>query len=251
MRFWLQAVSSPAPVEHLEAVLEADAEYREIAAGWSELADEDRSRTAAQLDELFRREAYRTRPFCVRCGQCCTNAGPTLYPGDERLVQAGELPLHRLITHRRGERVYSHAEGRAVVLEHECVQVAASPSGTCSLCDGETRTCTAYGSRPRQCSEQRCWAADAGRALARQRGLGRLDLLPVSSPWIPILEEHDRTCPPDRLRELERAERDGDEAARPAIEAMVADDERLRRRLLDEGASEAELPFLLGLPLRR
>jgi Fe-S-cluster containining protein len=249
IRFWLQAVGSSAPIEHVETYLERELDYAEIADRWGDLGTAGRESAAARLDELFRNAAYATRPYCLRCGQCCANAGPTLYQGDEATARDGTLPWSQLITHRVGERVYSHAKQRTVVLEQECVTVVASAAGGCPLYDRQAKTCRIYRHRPRQCLEQRCWAADDGERLASSAGLRRTDLLPDSSPARPIIEEHERACPPKRLRRLIAAHREGDADAMVAVRAMIAEDERLRQQLLGTGASAEELPFLLGRPL--
>ena len=249
IRFGLQAVGSSAPVEHVQTHLEREPAYAEIANRWGTLDAAKRDSAAARLDELFRNAAYATRPYCLQCGQCCANAGPTLYQGDENLVREGTLPRDSLITHRAGERVYSHAKQHAVVLEQECVSVVASSAGGCALYDRKAKACSIYQGRPRQCVEQRCWAPDGGERLASSAGLRRKDLLPDSSLALPIIEEHERACPPERLWHLIEAHREGDVDAMVAIRSMVAEDERLRQQMLDTGAAANELSFLLGRSL--
>lgn len=249
IRFWLEAVHSRAAVADVEAALERMPAYQQLADDWDGFGPPEKESAAQQLDALFRQAAYATRPYCVRCGTCCHNAGPTLHGGDEALVHTGRLRREQLVTFRVGEEVFSHVEGRRVVLQHECVMVRAAPRRGCALFDPTANSCAVYEHRPRQCRVQRCWDPAEAEELARGAGLSRLDL--VSAPVERrLIEQHERACAVSRLRELSRERRNGAAEAAAAMDSMIAQDTHFRRRLVETVAvAPAALRFLLGRPV--
>jgi Fe-S-cluster containining protein len=245
---WLRAVGSRASVAQAEIWLGQQAAYVAIAQDWDRWGEARREQAAKELVGQFRAAAYATRPFCLSCGSCCRNSGPTLYPGDEVLFHAGDISFAHLRTLRAGEEVFSHWENRRTVLEHETVTIAPALPGNCPLLDGAK--CSVYDRRPAQCKAQKCWDTSDSDKMMRWPGLTRLDLVAEDDPLRGIITEHDEACSPARLRELAQGVRDGDEEASQAIVKMAREDGRLRRRVLDEKLAEAEaIPFLLGRPL--
>ena len=245
---WLRNVGSRASVAQAEIWLGQQAAYVAIAQDWDGWDKPRREQAARELAGLFRAAAYATRPFCLECGACCANSGPTLYPGDEALFAAGDITYAHLRTLRAGEEVFSHWENRRTVLEHETVTVAPALPGNCPLLDG--KKCSVYDRRPAQCRAQKCWDTRDTDKMMAWPGLARLDLIGEGDPVREIVEQHDRDCSPIRLRELSDGARSGDEEASRAIVAMVETDGQLRRQILERDlAPEGALPFLLGRPL--
>jgi len=246
---WLDEVGSRAQVEQVEPRLAEDQDYQRLAKGWNALAPGEEAAAGLELEEIFRRIAYSTRPYCQRCGGCCEGAGPTLYPGDERLVQEGIVARSQLVTLRVGETVFSRWHGRPLALEQECVRIGAAGSQGCSLFDPVGKSCAIYDDRPSQCRTQRCWDTSAADQLIATPGLTRWQLLDETSGARPLMAVHDRTCSVTRLRELLPAARAGDDDAQAALDQLVADDRQIRKQLIDDGhATEDELAFLLGSP---
>jgi len=247
--YWLRAVGSRASVAQAEIWLGEQPSYIDIARRWDGLDDGQREEAAKQLAALFRAAAYATRPFCIRCGNCCRNAAPTLYPGDEGLLQSGKVTHAHLRTLRAGEEVFDHWQNRNAVLDREIVMISPTLDGRCPLYDAGQRACTAHELRPAQCRAQKCWdTADADK-LRGWSGLKRVDLLDEEDPLRDSITEHDRVCAPARLRELAERLKEGDEAAAQPIVDMVAEDERIRRQITVGLAPADALPFLLGRPL--
>jgi len=246
---WLEAVGSRARVEQVEPRLEAEPDYQALAARWNELGEAEQEAAGVELEAIFRRVAYSTRPYCQRCGVCCGGAGPTLYPGDERLVREGRLKLSQLVTLRAGEMVFSRYHGRPIVLDQENVHIATADRQGCSLFDTEHQACTIYDSRPSQCRSQKCWDTTASDELAATPALTRWQLLDEAAAGRAEAEHHDRRVPVARLRELYGKARAGDDDAQAELDELLADDRRLRDQLVAAGTvSAAELPFLLGTP---
>ncbi len=250
MALWLRTVGSSASVARAEIALGEVPEYLALARTWDRMTPARRRRRLDDLEAMFRAAAYATRPFCIRCGACCTNAGPTLYPGDEGVLHQGIVRVENLVTTRVGEMVFSHWKGRAVAAERERVAVAADAEGGCPFWRRHERRCAIYDLRPAQCRAQKCWDTGDADRLMRWPGLTRRDLLEEADPLREVLDDHDRGCAPADLRErLERAAR-GDEEARAEAVALITADRAIRRDLVrgDRAPMEA-LPFLLGRPL--
>lgn len=239
-------MGSQAGVSEARQWLDQQPTYQQLARSWDSLDEAGRRGAMVQLEELMRAAAYATRPLCLRCGQCCVNAGPTLHQGDQRLLRRGLITRSQLITLRKGEQVYSHHRSQRVTLEHEVVMIRPAPQGSCRFYLTASRSCSIHEQRPRQCRAQRCWDTTEADELMDRAGLTRLDLLEAGDPLRAIIEEHDRVCCAASLRQLVA----GAEPARPALELMLARDQSMRRELVEgDPRRQTELPFLLGRPL--
>jgi len=247
--YWLRAVGSKASVAQAEIWLGNQPSYIDIAERWDGLTEAQRGAAEQQLAALFRSAAYATRPFCIRCGNCCRNAGPTLYPGDEGLLQEGGVTHALLRTLRAGEEVFSHWENRRTVLKHEIVMISPTLDGRCPLFDAGQRSCTVHERRPAQCRAQKCWdTADADKLMGWP-GLKRVDLLDEDDPLRALLSEHDEACDPAQLRALADRVHAGDDAAGTPIVAALEADDRIRAAISAGLAPADALPFLLGRPV--
>ena len=247
---WLRNVGSRASVAQAELWLGKQPAYRAIAEQWDDMGPGEREAALGQLTALFRAAAYATRPFCIRCGACCSNAGPTLYPGDEPLLHVDGLTHALLRTLRVGEEVFSHRRNRRAVLEREVVMIAPALPGNCPLFDVTARQCTVHEHRPAQCKAQKCWDTRDSDKLAGWPGLTRRDLLEEDDPLCALISEHDSACSVSSLRDLAAGVRQGDDQAGPALVKMVRRDREIRQRILhEELAPEDALPFLLGRPV--
>lgn len=251
LKYWLRAVGSSAPAAEARQWLEEQPAFGDLACRWESLEAKEQQAAAVELERLLRAAAYATRPHCVHCGQCCKNAGPTLYGGDEELLRRGVLSPAQLRTVRAGEEVFSHLEGRRVVLRHEQVTVSPSPERACRFWAPGARRCNIHQQRPVQCRAQQCWDTAEADRLGETLGLTRLDLLDRQDAAREVLEEHERSCSPAALRELAgeaACDLEGDAAG--ALLELLAADLELRRRLTDRGlAAAGDLPFLLGRSL--
>ena len=168
LRFWLRSVGSKAPVEVASVILGEHEAYRDLERRWDAMSPKLRS---AALEQLVRKVAYGTRPYCMRCGTCCRNSGPTLYPGDEALVRDGIIPRSALLRYKPGTRVFDHYQGKEVALEQELVKVDTTAEGVCPFLQGPPAACAIHQNRPRQCQAQMCWDTEAFEELMKERPL--------------------------------------------------------------------------------
>ncbi len=247
--FWLRQVKSGASVARAEIWLGEQPHFLGMAQRWDTLAQAQRQQLLPELEALFRSAAYSTRPHCIRCGECCGNAGPTLYAGDEALLHDKLVAADLLCTYRIGEEVFSHLLNRPTVLEGEIVMIVPSPTGGCALFHPKAG-CGIYDRRPAQCKAQKCWDTRDAAKLASWRGLTRLDLIEEDEPVLEVIAEQELLCSPNRLRELLGRAREGDSDVLGEAAEMIRTDRELRRRIVSAKMAPAgALPFLLGRPL--
>ena len=191
LRYFLNQVSSHAPLEAALILAGEDPEFQRIQEAWDTMDLEARKAASEYLDELARKTAYQTRPYCQRCGTCCENSGPTLYLEDLPHIRSGLLSPDRLVTHRVGARVYSHFHDREITLEREVVMVAPDERGTCPFLARNPGTCRIHRTVPVQCLAQQCWDTSASERLQRRAGLTRLDIIPRDHPARKLVEEQE------------------------------------------------------------
>lgn len=248
--FWLRQVKSGASVARAEIWLGGQANFLGIAQRWDALTATQRQQQLPELEALFRSAAYSTRPHCLRCGTCCSNAGPTLYAGDEALFHDKLVAADLLVTYRVGEEVFSHWLNRPTVLDAEMVMIVSSPAGGCALFHPKGDGCGIYDRRPVQCKAQKCWdTRDAGK-LASWNGLTRVDLIEEDEPVLKIIADQELRCSPNRLRELLELGKQGSSEALEEGADMIRTDRELRRQVVGAKMAPASaLPFLLGRPL--
>lgn len=85
---------------------------------------------------------------CSQCGDCCTGApGFVWVNGDEIRALAGQVTAGDVAEF---ERLYV----RQVGIRKSLVEF---PSGDCVFFDGQSRKCTVYEARPRQCKTWPFW----------------------------------------------------------------------------------------------
>jgi len=246
---WLRTVHSPASLAKAEIWLGGQAAYLDIRQRWDGMEPHERQRGWDQLQALYRAAAYASRPYCVQCGTCCSNAGPTLYAGDEGLLRDGVLTPAQLHTVRAGEEVFSHWTGKREVLQRELVMITHGPAG-CTFLDPQTRKCRIYERAPAQCKAQKCWDTRDTDQLMQWPGLTRLDLIDADDPVAKAIADHEQACSPTRLRELLDQAREGDDDALEQAADLIRADRRVRQQLVDEGTvPEDALAFVLGRPL--
>ncbi len=247
---WMRAVGSRASLAKAEAWLGEQPSYLDLADRWDGLGPRERDAAWQELIALYRAAAYSTRPHCIRCGTCCSNAGPTLYAGDEGLLRDRILSPAQLRTYRAGEQVFSHWANRPTVLERECVMVAPAPGGGCSQFEPRDKGCRIYEQRPAQCIAQKCWDTAEANKLMTWPSLTRLELLGEGHPLAAAVAAHEEACPVVGLRDAVERLTGGDEAAADRVVELVQADRAARAELLaSKKASQAALLFFLGRPL--
>jgi Fe-S-cluster containining protein len=84
---------------------------------------------------------------CTQCGNCCTGAPGYVWVNQEEIEQLAAAVGEEV---ERFEKLYV----RKIGVRKSLVEF---PNGDCVFFDGETRRCTVYGARPRQCRTWPFW----------------------------------------------------------------------------------------------
>jgi Fe-S-cluster containining protein len=241
-RRFLAQIGVPEESDGLIARLSAGRAFRRLFGDWDSLPVRHRRRRWRELCQATEKAAYATRPFCIRCGECCRRQTPVLHLPDLPLIKEGVIGLGQLLTLRRGERAYSPLKGALLVLGEEMVKIRPLPSGVGPFYDAAKRSCTIYERRPLQCRALKCWEPESFERDTRAPCLKRRDVL-GEGPLAELVARHEREV--DCRLALRLLESRGPEAGRK-IAALIEHDRRLRQEAACEAA---ELDFLFGRPL--
>ena len=82
--------------------------YRALDNTWESLEPSNRSQKWQELLERMVQIAYASRPYCLRCGECCRRGSPSLHVEDAELLSQGLISTHQVYTLRQGEPVICH-----------------------------------------------------------------------------------------------------------------------------------------------
>jgi len=182
--------------------VEQDAVCQELIASWPHT---DESKKVAIWKKLLRRGLETLQQIaqtCVQCGDCCRKSSPTLYSQDVELIRTEKIPLSNLVTLRKGEPVISPFSNTPFYLPEECIKIREKPRTTeCVFLDSETDLCSIYQSRPHQCRVQVCWDNSGIKQLTSQSILNRSLLFTGVDTLTEIIDDHDRRCRFELLRE--------------------------------------------------
>jgi len=97
-----------------------------------------------QVRELLLRAAYATRPYCIRCGTCCTKGSPTLLEDDMELFNRDVLKPEHLMTIRAGEPAYSNQTEELTATPEELIKIRETGGKTCIFYERSGSNCTIY-----------------------------------------------------------------------------------------------------------
>lgn len=195
----------------------------------------------------------RATTSCRRCGTCCRQGGPALHGPDLELIRAARLQLDDLITVRRGELAFQPLGSCPEPVHHEFLKLAGQ-SGTwcCIFYDETTKGCRHYHDRPMACGVLDCTDTGPLLELAGQDLLTRFDCLSADDPLLPLIHEHEHSCPCPDLEVI------GRELGLPStvtvlladLEAAVSRDLAFRSRIAASlHLSLARELFAFGRPL--
>lgn len=96
---------------------------------------------------------------CSQCGDCCTGAPGFVWVNSAEIVALAALVGEEV---EKFEREYVRSVGIRKSLRE-------FPSGDCVFFDGETRKCTVYNARPRQCRTWPFWDSNISSPEAWER----------------------------------------------------------------------------------
>ena len=227
--------------------------YQNLEGTWEILKPQVRTREWKTLMSHLVEISYTSRPYCVRCGECCLHGSPSLHLVDSALVTRGIISRQNLYTLRKGERAKLNVDGKTGMVQQEVVKIREKPeNGQCIFYLEESRECAIYEHRPLQCRLQACWDPAPLEKLWHQEKLTRLHLLQGDQPLEKLILAHDERCRPEELdAAFSRIHQDGDETALDLVLEMLRYDTSFRAVLTEKGGLRMEeLDFLFGRSLQ-
>jgi Fe-S-cluster containining protein len=258
VRLALQQVLAGMNVEeHYEqalTLLKREGLYRNLINTWEDLKSTERKTKWQELMGILPRVIYDTRPYCLRCGECCRQGSPSLHQEDLDLISRSLLSTREIYTLRKGEPVKFNVEGRFGILPGELIKIKEDPAtGHCIFYQNQEHRCSIYEHRPLQCRIQACWNPQAMEKLWQQEKLTRVEVLGDHEAVLDLLQAHDTRCAPQRLdAAFKRLHETREEEALEQVLEMLRQDLAIRTLCKEKlEFEEEELEFLLGRSLAR
>jgi Fe-S-cluster containining protein len=190
------------------------------------------------------------RDHCVRCGECCLKASPTLQREDIALVFENRITPADLYTIRVGELVRDNVNGELRTTDVEIVKVREQEgSDGCAYFQESAKACGIYPHRPSQCVALKCWDPTDFMEVYAGEKAARKDL--VRDPaLLGLMERHDAECSYEALEGHVASIREEGEKAVERIIRILKFDHNLRPLVTQRlGVGPNELSFYFGRPL--
>ncbi|MEW6266693.1 MAG: YkgJ family cysteine cluster protein [Thermodesulfobacteriota bacterium] len=244
-------IRSPADPAGLADRLRRDELFTALLQSWDKMPFPAQARAWEMIQSRLREEAIKSRPFCIRCGECCRRGSPPLLPQDLPALAEGHIARSDLMTLRRGEPAYSNWEEKKVLLPVEQVKLREVPGGrTCLFLGPGDDACLIYPNRPHQCRIMDCWDPSRFERLRNLPVLTRGDLIGRDHQLGRLIEHHEERCGlPDLAQRLTQAAAGDGIAADEALDAVLFD-----LHVREFAAEKFSLPwtemiFFFGRPL--
>ena len=193
------------------------------------------------------------RDHCIRCGECCLKASPTLQVQDRLLVVNNQIKKEDLYTIRRGELVRDNISDALVVTHTELIKIKERDGEArgCVFYDEAGKACTIYAHRPVQCSAFRCWDTAAFMEVYKGPKLMRRQVL-EDRVLLGLIEEHEKRCSYAVLEEQARQiESKGEEVVERILD-LLKFEYHLRPFVCEKlGLNPDEMDFFFGRPLTK
>lgn len=190
-----------------------------------------------------------TQTHCLRCGECCLKASPTLQYKDLNLIKRGVIGRKDLFTIRKGELVRDNIAENLVIAGEEMIKLREREAGGCVFYDAAEKACQIYEERPLQCSALKCW--DSGEFMKVYKGpkLHRGDVV-EGTLLQDLITEHEMRCSYERFEGcVKEIEGEGEKAVQKIID-LLNFDFQLRPFISDRlKIDPEEMAFLFGRPL--
>jgi Fe-S-cluster containining protein len=189
---------------------------------------------------------------CIRCGTCCEKGGPAFHRDDRLLIEKGLIPSKYLYTIRRGELVHDNVKGRLMPVDSDIIKIKGKEDAwTCVFFDEDETACTIYNDRPQECRALKCWDPHELEKIYAGRRLTRKDLISgVEGLW-ELIQDHQKRCDYERIRNLIKALQSGHSPhAQRRLAEIIRYDTEIRELVISKGGMDpAMLDFLFGRPL--
>ena len=190
------------------------------------------------------------RDHCIRCGECCLKATPTLQVQDLPLIKSNFIKKRDLYTIRKGEIVSDNINDRLQSSPKELIKIREKhEEGGCIFYDDEGKACTIYEKRPIQCNALKCWDTSEFMKVYRGPKPGREDII-EDRVLLGIIQEHETRCSYSTIEKCVTQIKDEGETAVERILDLLRFDYHLRPFVSEKlGLKLEEMDLFFGRPL--
>lgn len=240
--------SNVAPRDLIEGVLEELQELAVNGDGHDKSSDEQ---VWNQVRAVLVKAAYLTRPYCIRCGTCCTKGSPTLMKEDLKLFNHDVVKPQHVVTIREGEMAYFNRTEKIEPVQTEMIKIREFPgTTTCIFYEQTEKSCSIYDYRPEQCRRQQCWHPE-GPEENSLLALNRQDILERVSPLWDIIRRHEDRCSYGELgRSMAKLTATKGEAVGHIL-SILAFDHHVRQFVIETFSLDTEMmEFFFGKALK-
>ena len=231
--------------------LRQDQKFLDLVNGWDDMPTVAQANAWDMIQDRLWEAVRESRPYCVRCGECCRKGSPVLYDQDRPLLAQNVFRASDLMSLRRGETAYSHRDNKVVSLDRERIKLREQRGGGgCVYLSPSGDACLIYENRPHQCRVMDCWDPSRFQKLLPLPPLTRVDLLGKAHPLVAVIKRHEERCLPDLIqKELSGTSEPAPELMENILD-MVLFDLHLREFVMNKfGIAENELEFYFGRSL--
>ncbi|MFH1139114.1 MAG: YkgJ family cysteine cluster protein [Pseudomonadota bacterium] len=249
----LVEIGAPVGAEEIIATFKQDKSFMDLVLGWEKMPTTAQVNAWEMIQDRLWEAARQTRPFCIRCGECCRRGSPVLFEQDRPLLASGLLSPAKLLTIRAGEKGFSNRRQKTVTVEREQVKIKENPDGrTCLFLGSSGDACLIYEDRPHQCRVMECWDPSRFDRVLTLPPLTREAILGPDNPLAGIMAEHDKKSSPGKLAEaLEKLSRDVPGAEEEALDTILFDLHVREFCGRHFGVQDDQMDFFFGSPLVR
>ncbi len=218
------------PLKRLRFQAEQEPVYTDLMNRWAEMSAEERAKGWKSLTESVEKSTQELLPTCVQCGECCKNSSPTLHLEDLEMIREEKIPWDSLVTLRKGEPARNPHSGEPFFLPTDYIKIREKDrSRECTFYDPENEICTLYQDRPLQCRAQACWDSSQLDELIDEPRLTRKDLFANVKPLMQLMDEHDRRCSFENMRNMFETLKETEGKSIDAVIDLLAFDEYVRQ----------------------
>jgi Fe-S-cluster containining protein len=190
------------------------------------------------------------RTHCVRCGECCLAAGPTLQKTDLPLFFNHVLDGSLLYTIRKGELVRDNIHDALKFSDQELIKLREQKTGKgCILYDGANNACTIYDERPSQCRAFACWDDTEFKTIFSGPKANREDIIRDPN-LLRLISAHEKMCDYQIISDYVKQIRQQGESAVKKVLKILEYDQDIRRLTHEKlGVDPQTMALLYGRPL--
>ena len=190
------------------------------------------------------------RDHCIRCGECCLRAGPSLQTSDVSLLNEGPIKKSELYTVRVGELVRDNIREKLKITDKEIIKVR-EKAGGCIFYDDAGKRCTIYEKRPVQCVAMKCWDESEFMRVYAEPKANRRDILRDNN-LLRLMAAHEERCGYAKLDSYVREIESSGEKAVEKILALLKFDHDIRLMVPEKlDIDTDDLDLIFGRPLTK